>query len=137
MQIPRTVPRRVLMIEDHPGFARLVELTLTDALGGDIELVLAASWAQARSLLQGGEFAGILLDLALPDEAGAHLIDLVRGAAPGVPVVVLTGSTAPELEADLRARGAAGVVSKDDTQSTLAPTLQGALEHHETRRCQL
>ncbi len=118
---------RVLLVEDHAGFARLVELTVTAALGAEIEFVLAATWAQARSHLQDGGLACVLLDLALPDESGPHLVDLAGSAAPGVPVVVLTGRETPGLEADLRARGAVGFVAKDETQSGLVAALGAAL----------
>ncbi len=121
-----TAPR-VLLVEDHPGFARLIELTVGDALGTDVELVLAGDWAQAGRALSAGGVTCVLLDLTLPDEAGPHLVDLVTRAAPGVAVIVLSGRDSPGLEADLLARGARAFVHKDDAATALVPALRAAL----------
>ena len=47
--------------------------------------------AQAVSRLQDGAFDAILLDLSLPDSFGVDTVAQVNAAAPGVPIVVMTG----------------------------------------------
>lgn len=118
---------RILLVEDHPGYARLVELTLEAALQEDDEIIHASDWAEARRELGDGRPTCVLLDLALPDEAGAYLVDLVTELAPGVPVIVLSGRETEGLEADLCARGAVAFVRKDDVQAQLVPVVRAAL----------
>lgn len=63
---------RVLLVDDDPSIRRFVALALEDL---DIELAEAASVAQARERLAGGErFALIVTDLMMPGETGLDLL---------------------------------------------------------------
>lgn len=54
----------------------------------------------------------VMLDLALPDSRGLlSLLDVAR-AAPDTPILVVSGSEQPAIEAQVAAHGAAGFVSK-------------------------
>jgi len=84
-------PIQALLIEDNPGDARLIREMMTEAGEGSPRM----KWAERletglRSLAEGG-IDVVLLDLALPDSGGSDTLAAVREAAPGVPVVVLTG----------------------------------------------
>ena len=82
--------RRVLLVEDNPGDARLVrEILLTETAG--IELDTASKLATAIELLKVRPVDVILLDLRLPDSAGLDTLRKILVAAPGTAVVVLTG----------------------------------------------
>ncbi len=94
-------PVRVLLVEDDPGDALLVEELLSDT-DLNVELERAMSVAEALPLLPGADC--VLLDLALPDSFGLDGLRTVLAAEPGVAVVVLTGL------AD-RSRGAQAVAS--------------------------
>jgi len=84
-------PETLLLVEDDAGDAVLVRELLADS-GLQARLTWARSLAEARELLRTGGVPGcILLDLHLPDSRGLEAVTQVIGAAPGVPVVVLTG----------------------------------------------
>jgi serine phosphatase RsbU (regulator of sigma subunit) len=81
----------VLLVEDDPGDAVLVEELLADS-GLRASLSWARSLAEAKGMMRHGALPGcILLDLHLPDVQGLEAVTEVLAAAPGAAVVVLTG----------------------------------------------
>jgi len=82
---------RVLLIEDNPGDARLIELMLAEAGGGlfDIESVDRLGVGLRRLARNGIDI--ILLDLSLPDSRGLATFTQLRSAAPRLPIIVLSG----------------------------------------------
>jgi serine phosphatase RsbU (regulator of sigma subunit) len=94
-------PVRVLLVEDDPGDALLVEelLSETDLV---VQLDRATSVAEALLLLPRADC--VLLDLALPDSFGLDGLRALLAADPHVAVVVLTGLSD-------RSRGALAVAS--------------------------
>jgi PAS domain S-box-containing protein len=82
---------RLLLVEDNPGDAKLVEWHL--ARPGDCEFVIgrADRLAEALLLLEAGSFDVVLLDLSLPDSTGLATVRRVRTAAGMTPIVVMTG----------------------------------------------
>lgn len=113
-------PLRTLLIEDNPGDARLLKEYLSES-EPEFEV------CHERTLEAGVEVLGteepdvLAVDLGLPDSEGAETVKTVVGAAPEVPVVVLTGQE--DLEAALRAQeaGAAEYLRKGE----LTPALVG------------
>lgn len=79
----------LLIIEDNPGDARLMEVELGDA--GGCRMEFADTLAKGLAKLAGTCPDAVLLDLSLPDAKGIEAIDAVRAAAPSVPVIVVTG----------------------------------------------
>lgn len=87
----RVRPLRVLLVEDSPSDAALLEAALADG-PEPVTLVNAETLQQAVTLTGEGAFDAILLDLTLPDCQGLETVVRARGAWPGLPVVVLTGA---------------------------------------------
>lgn len=86
-------PAAVLLVEDDPGDAVLIEELLADS-GLRASLVWVRTLAEARELLGRGEIPGcVLLDLHLPDARDLEAVTQVVTAAPEAAVVVLTGRT--------------------------------------------
>ncbi|MCD0482579.1 SpoIIE family protein phosphatase [Streptacidiphilus sp. ASG 303] len=84
-------PVALLLVEDDPGDALLVEELLADS-GISAALSWARSLADARRVLAEQGVPGcILLDLHLPDAHGLDAVTQLLAAAPGAAVVVLTG----------------------------------------------
>ena len=84
-------PETLLLVEDDPGDAVLVEELLRDS-GLRATLTWVRTLAAAKTLLSRHGVPGcILLDLHLPDAHGLQAVTQVLTAAPGAPVVVLTG----------------------------------------------
>jgi len=61
---------RVLLVEDNPGDARLIQESLADTDGGPFDLEFADRLASAVSRLEDGGIDAVLLDLGLPDSKG-------------------------------------------------------------------
>src|SRR5450759_3128449 len=84
-------PETLLLVEDDAGDVVLVEELLADS-GVRATLSWAPSLAEAKQMLKRDGVPGcILLDLRLPDAEGLEAVTQVLAAAPGAPVVVLTG----------------------------------------------
>ena len=87
-------PIRLLLVEDNPGDARLVQEHLADVEGGRfLTLDDAPSLAAAVAKVRAGLHPDIvLLDLSLPDSFGLETLARWQAEAPALPVIVLTGS---------------------------------------------
>lgn len=79
----------VLLVEDNPGDARLVELMLYEK--GGFTITKATSLAEARESIAAQMPDIVLLDLSLPDSTGMNTVKATRDSAPRIPIVVLTG----------------------------------------------
>src|SRR3954463_873584 len=82
---------RVVIVEDDPDYAWLVQEMLRDAFaGGQLELIAFGTLAEMRAEPLVADCA--LVDLSLPDAGGLEILEAVREALPGSPIVVLTGA---------------------------------------------
>jgi PAS domain S-box-containing protein len=82
---------KVLLVEDNPGDARLIQEMLAEAGGQAFVLEWVTSLASARERLEQGEIDLVLLDLGLPDSQGLKTFVEAYAPAPDVPFVVLSG----------------------------------------------
>ncbi|WP_114418625.1 GGDEF domain-containing response regulator [Marinospirillum perlucidum] len=83
----------VLLIEDDPDEAFLIDWQLQEKTQDAFEVRTATSLKEADSLCRAKAFLPevILLDLNLPDSTGAETVSRCRGYFRDVPIVVLTG----------------------------------------------
>lgn len=95
----------VLVIEDNPGDARLVEFYLREDPALPFKVTKAARLSEGLEILQQQHIDVVLLDLSLPDSFGMETLARLR-AASSVPVVVLTGSADEELALEALRQGA-------------------------------
>ncbi|MBF0269582.1 MAG: EAL domain-containing protein [Alphaproteobacteria bacterium] len=100
-----TRPLRVLMVEDNPGDARLVRVMLSES-PVPFEASEAARLGDALQLLSQERFDVALLDLGLPDSLGLDTLKRVMAAAPGLPIVILTGNSDDRMALDALEQGA-------------------------------
>ena len=123
-------PIRVLLVEDDPADVRLIREYLQAVDDAHYPLAHAASLQEAEAHLRGDAPTDVvLLDLSLPDSAGLDTIRRVLGAAPGIPVVVLTGIADRRLPVEALRAGAQDFLPKDEmTGSTLERVLRYATE---------
>jgi signal transduction histidine kinase/DNA-binding response OmpR family regulator len=82
---------QILLVEDNPGDAQLVRQWLREAGRLPGELIVADRVAKAREILASTSIDVILLDLGLPDSQGVDTVFQIYLAAPGIPIIVLTG----------------------------------------------
>ena len=78
----------VLVVEDEPLTRRALKLALTAA---DFEVAEAGDAGSCREVINSRHIDVVVLDLGLPDVEGLAAIRRARAAAPGIPLVVLTG----------------------------------------------
>lgn len=118
---------RVLLVEDDPSIRRFVALALEDL---EIELLEAASLAEARQRLAAGPPQLLISDLMLPDGSGITLLqelaaDPVRRG--GARLVAFSAGITADKRAQLLALGVDEVLSKPVSLQALEDCVQRAL----------
>lgn len=98
-------PLNILLVEDNPGDARLLDFMLQEALPA-YNLTSASTLASAMGSAQETRFDIILLDLSLPDAHGNSTFWKMHAAVPDIPIVVMTGLDDEALAAQLAQAGA-------------------------------
>jgi len=115
----------ILLVEDNEDDAALVQRALR---GKDIAITRAHSVKEATALLFSHGFDAALVDYRLPDGDGLGLLDVIRSAAPWVPVVFLTGQGTESLALEALGRGAADYMTKNgDLGNELKVRVEAAL----------
>jgi PAS domain S-box-containing protein len=121
---------RVLLVEDNPADARLVEILLSEAgSSADFEVAHSERFAEALQRLEEATFEVILLDLSLPDSSGLETVSRMRAAAPRTPMVVLSGQDDEEVAFRAVQQGAQDYLIKGQGDGNLlARTIRYAIE---------
>jgi diguanylate cyclase len=81
----------VLLVEDSPEYALLVDQMLADGGSGSVRLTVCGTLFEAVEVLIAQLPDCVLLDLSLPDADGLEALSAIQKSAPDVPVVVLSG----------------------------------------------
>lgn len=116
-------PLAVLVVDDEEGPRGV----LADALARHGHLVtLAASGAEALAALAGGRFDLLFTDRSMPDMSGDQVAAQARAAAPGLPIVMLTGF-GPLMDPAERPPGVDLVLSKPVSLAALRRAVIDAL----------
>jgi DNA-binding response OmpR family regulator len=87
-----TTPRQILIVEDEPGQAAMLDTMIRDIVPPGTEVNHAADLGHAIQMARSTDYASICLDLNLPDSHGARTYLLLRGSTAGN-IVVYTGDT--------------------------------------------
>ncbi|WP_276259465.1 sensor histidine kinase [Haloglomus litoreum] len=111
-------PLQVLLVEDNPADANLIETHLDRAPGGelgtDLSLTHVERLTAALERLESERFDVVLLDLGLPESTGIETLERVLEDFPGVPVVVLTGLQNREVAVEAIRAGAQDYLNKNE-----------------------
>ncbi len=83
--------RKVLLIEDNQGDARLMREYLADSAGASFSLEHVPTLTEGLARLSAGGIDLVLLDLSLPDSPMAETFKRAHAAAPQVPIIVMSG----------------------------------------------
>jgi diguanylate cyclase (GGDEF)-like protein/PAS domain S-box-containing protein len=102
------VIKRLLLVEDDPGDARLFREMFMEhrEVSRGTKLTHVESCREAEKCLSEGEVDIVLLDLGLPDARGLAALRRAKAAAPRIPLVVLTGLDDESLAAQALQEGA-------------------------------
>ncbi|GAA0587270.1 ATP-binding response regulator [Caenispirillum bisanense] len=110
---------RILLVEDNPMDARLVQLMLAEEAAAHYWVTHAGSLAAARAAAAAQRPDAVLLDMHLPDSAGLETVETMVAAVPEVPVVVLTGLDDESVGTEAIRAGAQDYVVKGFTDGSM------------------
>jgi phosphoserine phosphatase RsbU/P len=127
--IPQERPLRLLLVEDNPADARLIQEELREVPSARFEVLHVERMAAAEQRVRDARPDAVLLDLSLPDGHGLGNISLLLQAAPMVPLVVLTGTDDERLAVQAVHQGAQDYLVKGQvTGPLLVRALRYAIE---------
>lgn len=105
---------KVLLVEDNPSDARLIQESLTETADNAFDLETADTLAGGLQRLSLGGIDAMLLDLGLPDSFGQETFVRAKAQALGVAIIILTGLKDDSLALKLVQGGAQDFVAKVD-----------------------
>jgi DNA-binding NtrC family response regulator len=115
---------RVLIVDDDD----VIRAGLLRSLAArGFEVAQADGWAALRERVQAFEPDAIVMDHLLGDGEGVHLLAQLRGLAPTVPVVILTGHGSINLAVLAMRSGASHFLTKPVDPSELAEVLRSVI----------
>jgi len=126
---------KIMLIEDNPGDARILQEELVESLKEDpthvqIDLRWFNLLSTALAYLSRGRFDTILLDMNLPDSSGLDNIDKVRSVSPHIPIIILSGLKDELTMAEAIRRGAQNYVVKGSLKGNeLLRVISDAIEN--------
>jgi len=126
----------ILLVEDNPADARLIELTFQGRYASNVTLRQAQTLAQALQLLdEPGPLDLVLLDLTLPDSESLDTLKAIEHKAPDIAVVVLSGHSDEELALAAVREGAQDYLVKGRIDpDTLNRSVRYAIERKRVQR---
>ena len=125
-----STPKTVLIVEDAETCASTLEIVFSSIDG--LEVLMASSAEQAWEMLEGpaANIGAIVTDLHMPGMDGFDWIDKVRAHQRhnAVPILVITGSTDPDVPGRLRRCGVEAVFAKPYSPALVREKLEQLLE---------
>jgi DNA-binding response OmpR family regulator len=122
---------QILLVEDSPTEAGLLEAKLAKVTSTTFEVTRAETLAEALATLKRRRFDVVLLDLNLPDSGELQTFTKVNQQNPEMPIVVLTGMHDEKLAVEAVSKGAQDYLIKRDTDhQVLGRAISYAVERH-------
>lgn len=132
--IPKTVapPRKILLIEDNPDDAFILQRTLQRTAPDQFDLIHVGWLGEALLKLRDEPVDLILADLSLPDGQGLEVVEQIRHLSPDIPVVVLTGNNDETLGLKALKVGVQDYLIKGQVDgNALMRSIRYAMERHQ------
>jgi DNA-binding response OmpR family regulator len=125
----------VLLVEDSPDAATLVERSLAKSNQVQIDFAWAETLNGARAELNRRKFDAILLDLNLPDSRGIGTLTSLLEHSRGGQIIVLTGTEDDAIGSEAIEKGAADYIVKGDVAGEgLVRRIRLTVDRAHTRR---
>jgi len=109
----------VLLVEDDEEAMLLVRYALQEYGNGTYRLEWADGLTTSLHRLANGGVDLVILDLGLPESSGPASYEVLRKAAPDLPILVLTGDTRESTELKVAAHGVEDFLVKDEVSGGL------------------
>lgn len=119
--------KRVLLADDHAIVRKGLKETLEEELG-DVEFGEAEDGRQVLELVWKRNWDLLILDLSMGGRGGLEVLEDVRKARPGLPVLVLSMYPAEEFGVRALKAGACGFVNKRSAPDELVTAVKAALD---------
>jgi len=124
---------RVLVFEDSPTDALLLQEALSEDRFTTFEVTLVERLAQGLALLSHTGFDAVVLDLKLPDSVGLVTFKTVYQQAPHLPTLILSGLADEQIAIETVQAGAQDYLLKGPSGwAQAARAIRYALERHQT-----
>lgn len=118
---------KILVIDDHVLVREGLKQVLR-TLDDDVEVFLVGTCAQGFSIaLEHHDLDLVLLDYHLPDMNGLDALGILARRHPDVPVLILSGSSNPQIMHQVLQAGAAGYATKTSVSEELLNAVQSVL----------
>lgn len=119
----------VLLVEDEPGDARLVEYALRMSSTPTFVVRHVTTLAAAIAHVEGDELVDVvLLDLSLPDSTGIATVSRMQEATSRTPIVIMTGLDDPRFASYALEAGAQDyLIKSDDPERTVGRAIRYAI----------
>jgi DNA-binding response OmpR family regulator len=112
----------ILMVDDESDLQFMVA-TFFEAHG--FKVLSAGDAAEARARAEGSSLQAIVLDVNLPGEGSAELMEHLKRTHPAAPIILYTGRQSDdEAVKDLLAKGANRCLVKDGSLASLLAAVQ-------------
>jgi DNA-binding response OmpR family regulator len=121
------VAARVLVVDDEPGVRRALERGLR---AEGMQIVTAADGPSALRAALTGSFDAVLLDIMLPGLSGYRVLERLRAAGVGTPVLLVSAKDGEIDQADGLDLGADGYLVKPFSFVVLVAQLRALLRRH-------
>lgn len=97
---------RILLVEDNPGDAFLLEKMLTTSKEWHFQISKAGTLNQSLKKIRNHHFDVIIADLGLPDSQGLKVVDVIVDHVKYIPIIVLTSTDDEQTGNEALKRGA-------------------------------
>jgi len=124
-------PGRILIVDDDLAFRVGTHALLEDH---GYAPTIAANGEEAKRKLEEEQVDLILSDLVMPGVNGIELLQHVRGACPGIPVIMITGFASVATAVEAMRLGARDYVTKPCENDELLIKIRRALEEQQKER---
>ncbi len=117
-------PCRVLLVDDSPTQLAQMQALLESS---GYEVVTAADGEAAIVAFEASRPRVVVTDLDMPKLNGLELVAAIKRLAPGVPVILTTGTGPDEIAAEALLKGAISYVPKSEMRTGLSATVAQVL----------
>ncbi|MBD3403281.1 response regulator [candidate division GN15 bacterium] len=117
--------KKILIVDDNPNMSSLLQEMLEVF---DYESVRAGDGAEALNELERGDFSMVITDMRMPNMSGLELIGEVKSRYPKLPVVLISGYSVSEIDAEPATYKADGFLGKPLMMSDIEKMLNSLLK---------
>lgn len=116
--------KKILIVDDNPNMSSLLSEMLEVF---DYQSVRAGDGNEALNELKSNDFSMVITDMRMPNMTGLELLKEVKSKYPKVPVVIISGYSSSQIEAQTELSQADGFLGKPLMMSDIEKLLSTLL----------